>query len=155
MKRISHINIALLGIALLASCQGTRQVTQEYSHRKDSVVVREVVRVDTLHIAGAETTIEVPVEVLRRDTVFVTRYRHAQARVSIQDGILTATATCDSLERLVLSYEREISRLTKQDSQSTYIEQKARAPGRLQRLLYTLGVLGLITIVIIILLKIR
>lgn len=155
MKRIRHIIIALLGIALLASCQGTRQVTQEHSHREDSIMVREVVRVDTLHIAGAQTTIEVPVEVLRRDTVFVTRYRHAQARVSIQDGILTATATCDSLERLVLSYEREINRLTKQASQSIYIEHKARAPGRLQRLLYTLGVLGLITIVIIILLKFR
>lgn len=151
--------IALLSIVLLASCQGIRQVSQVQTVRSsDSIVVREVVRVDTLRIPGAQTTIEVPVEVLRRDTVLVARHGHATARLHIRDGMLTATAWCDSLVQLVLSHEREIYRLTKEAGHSSHIsltEQKARGPGGLLRILYTLGVLGIITIVIIILLKIR
>lgn len=101
-----------LGVMMIAvSCKVSRdQIKTTETHTTDSTSYVETVRVDTLRIAADSVHIYVPYEVLRRDTIIQVRNRWAQARIEVRDSIVHLTANCDSLERLVLSYERQLLR---------------------------------------------
>lgn len=101
--------ISVLGI--LSSCGGSKHVTHtEYSElqERDSTRYVERVIVDTI-ITPAETLeVEIPIEVLKVDTVMVFQKGRVKTKLVYQKGNIKVESTCDSLQQLILSYEKEI-----------------------------------------------
>ncbi len=100
--------IFLVIIVGLTSCRTSEQITSSAisNNSHDSVVIKEVVRVDTIRLAADSVMITTPVYSLQHDTIIKYRSRNASLKVEVTNGQLKATANCDSLERLVLSYEK-------------------------------------------------
>lgn len=107
MHKLSFLFLLLV---IAAGCNTARKTTNNHSTQSttDSVFIREVVRVDTLHIPADSVVLYVPVDVLKRDTIIRYQSRWASTTVQSQNGRIKINATCDSLQRLVLNYQREL-----------------------------------------------
>lgn len=127
-KRTDSIFPFLLIMLLLVpvGCKTVVESTDTNRYSSDSVKVKETVRVDTVFLPGATTQVRVPVEVLKTDTVIVTRNKHATQSIHVENGQVTATADCDSLEKLVLNYEREIERISSQKEDNNMVRHEEK-----------------------------
>lgn len=119
MRNVIIIAILVMG---LASCKTSQQITSTTANATatDSVVIKEVVKVDTVHIAADSVFVTVPLEVLRTDTVIKFKNQRSSVMLQVEKGNLKAIAHCDSLKRLVLSYENSISAYKKNTSEKHY-----------------------------------
>lgn len=105
MKKIS----LLLLVILFLGCKTVKTVEQSQEKRKDSISYVERVTIDTLRIPGEKVEIELPCDELRPQS-------SAQGRANVKaepkgNGYIV-TASCDSIEKLVISKDRKIYRLT-------------------------------------------
>lgn len=130
------------------SCTASRDLTHtDLRQTTDSVIIRQEVRVDTLRIAADSVVMRIPYSVAIHDTVIVVRNKWARARVVIRDSIAYITASCDSLQRLVLSYQKQVEtyRATERNIEKTLTEKTNRILPR-----YILVIVGVILLILII-----
>lgn len=100
---------------MLVGCNATRLTssTQVSNVTKDSLVYVDRVIVDTVKIPADTLFVEVPAEVFKRDTVVVYKNGRASTQIIYRNGKVTLNTRCDSLEKLVLSRDRQIYNLHK------------------------------------------
>lgn len=104
MKKIS----LLLLVILFLGCKTVKTVDKSQEKLKDSISYVERVKIDTLIIPGEKVQIELPCDELKP-------HSSAQGRANVKaepkgNGYVVVF-TCDSIEKLVISKEREIYRL--------------------------------------------
>jgi len=95
--------IIILISILMWSCATKPHVTQ---YRSDSLVYVETVKIDTLRIPAETLQFRVPFYQLVRDTMYTQRKGRIETKLVYTNGNLSVLSTCDSLERLVLSYQK-------------------------------------------------
>lgn len=142
----------LLGVMMIVvSCKVSHdQTTTSELQTSDSTYSHTTVRVDTLRIPTDTAVVRIPVQVIQRDTVIEVRNRWARARVVVRDSIVTLTANCDSLERLVLSYRSELVKVRNRQQNREHTSVKET-----NRILPWYGwAIGIAVLLIIIILKI-
>lgn len=111
-KTIYLILIALL----LASCRTPRVITAESRQTQtDSIVIRETIRDTTVIVEADSSMISALVECdsmgrayIRQLTAYRSGERLQPPKITIEDNILTATATADSLNIKIQLLERQI-----------------------------------------------
>lgn len=105
MKNLSLI----LLIGLFVSCRSVKTVDKVYESQKDSISYVDRVIVDTLKIPGEKIEIELPCgEDLKPQSFAQGR---AKVKAEPKGNGYTIIVTCDSIEKIVLSREREIKHL--------------------------------------------
>jgi len=67
-------------------------------------------KIDTVTIPADTLRVEIPIRIFKRDTVIQYRNGRASTRIIYRDGKLTLDTKCDSLSKLVLSYEESLYR---------------------------------------------
>jgi len=98
---------------------------------RDSTVVREVIRKDTIHIAGDTVRITELIEcdsITKKPKPFkaIVKSGRAKATVVIDNrGKLTVEASCDSLQKLIDVMDREIFRLRHEQTETTITKSKS------------------------------
>lgn len=119
----------LLLCLVAAGCKTARQTTftDHHATRSDSVIIREVVHLDTVRIPADSVIVHVPVTILKRDTVIRYRSERATATLQSRGGQITLTTRCESLEKLVVSYRRELIR-TRQKNKTLRRESEKEYP---------------------------
>ena len=105
MKKISII----LLVILFLGCKTTKTIEQTQEKRKDSISYVERIKIDTLRIPGEIVQIELPCDQIKPKSA-------AQGRANVKaepkgDGYVVVF-TCDSIQKLVISKDREIIRLS-------------------------------------------
>ncbi len=109
----------LVAGVLLTGCKTQREYFQSnalVNEQSDSIRYVERVKVDTIRIPRSEVTIQLPYFIYEydtlvvRDTVFEKKSGQATVQAAISNGQLTLSATCDSLEKIMLHYDRMIER---------------------------------------------
>lgn len=113
--RILAIILTLCSLTFV-SCRTLKSKKSEFKsevkteNKKDSVIVRETVRIDTVKFAQESANLAVPFSLLRDDLLNYMEKSNGRAKVIIQrvgDSIFVE-AKCDSLERLVASKSTEL-----------------------------------------------
>ncbi len=107
MRYILYITILIISL----SCKMRRTTSSSVSN--DSIIYIERVQVDTIKFPSDTIYKVFPLTTFLHDTII--EYRQGRASGSVQSKFqsLYITANCDSLERLVLSKQTEIQRLSK------------------------------------------
>lgn len=105
MKKIS----ILLIVILFLGCRTIKTTEHLQEKKKDSISYVERVKIDTIKIPGEKIEIELPCDELRPQT-------SARGRTNVKaepkgNGYVI-TASCDSIEKIVISKDREINRLS-------------------------------------------
>lgn len=117
-RRLSTFLLALLIVVLVLLLSRCRPATVITNTDRDSTVIVERLRVDTLHIAG--DTIRLAGVQIKCDSLtnlpkpLDFRRQSGRARLGLTigaTGILTAESTCDSLQRIVEIRDKEVYRL--------------------------------------------
>lgn len=109
-------------LAVITSCKSQKEVVQhtdKTDSSRDSIVYIDKVVVDTIRIPSETLEIQVPVEVLKTDTVMVYKNGRASTKVVYRDGVLNLNTRCDSLEKLVLSTEKILIKERQRNTQLT------------------------------------
>lgn len=104
MKKIS----LLLLVILFLGCKTVKTVDKSQEKRKDSISYVERVKIDTLIIPGEKVQIELPCDELKPQSSAQGR---ANVKAEPKGNGYVVVFTCDSIEKLVISKEREIYRL--------------------------------------------
>ncbi|TNE29199.1 MAG: hypothetical protein EP346_06975 [Bacteroidetes bacterium] len=106
---------ASLFIAIICAAVGccpTKSITVDERHEvktRDSLVVREIVTLDTIHIEQVDVSTETPLEDLTPGFQASTSNDRATVSIDIsKEGIVTTSCVCDSLEVYARSLEREL-----------------------------------------------
>lgn len=125
--------IRLLTIVALIAVMGcTKRITSTNTVVKDSTIVKETIRLDTIHIKGDTVRIKERIEcdsITNKPKPFRMRDRSGRASAVIEvnhAGELTVEAACDSLEKVVQLLDREIFRLRQEKKVITVIEQPSK-----------------------------
>ncbi|MEO6176770.1 MAG: hypothetical protein ABIP27_16585 [Flavobacterium circumlabens] len=144
MKKISIILLVILFIG----CRTVKTVDQSQETRKDSVSYIDRIKVDTIRIPGETVTMKLPCDQLKPQS-------SAQGRANVKaepkgDGYVVVF-TCDSIEKLVISKNREIYRLS-QELKNSNIEKTVELTF-LQTLWINLGKLFVCLIILFIVVK--
>lgn len=109
----------LVAGVLLTGCKTQREHLQssaQLSEQTDSFRLVERVVVDTIRIARDTTAIQLPFIIYQydtlvvRDTVFEKTSGRATVKAFVENGRITISAECDSIEKLVLHYDKLIER---------------------------------------------
>ncbi len=115
MKYLIFIG-ALIALMILNSCRTTKQYNNSDSYKSDSLIYIEKIRIDTLRIKGDTIVTRILCNEIKRQTI-----QSGRAKVDIEPSLdgkgYLLTATCDSLEKLIISYEKQIEKY-KKDSNS-------------------------------------
>lgn len=104
MKKISIILLVILFIG----CRTVKTVEQSQEKRKDSISYVERVKIDTLKIPGEKIQIELPCDELKPQSSAQGR---AKVKAEPKGNGYVVVLTCDSIEKLVISKDRDIYRL--------------------------------------------
>ncbi|QSW90695.1 hypothetical protein J0383_07765 [Flavobacterium endoglycinae] len=105
---MNKISIILL-VILFIGCKTVKTVEQSHEKRKDSISYVERVKIDTLKIPGEKIQIELPCDQIKPQSSFQGRTK-VKAQPNGNGYIITAS--CDSIEKIVISKDREINRLS-------------------------------------------
>jgi hypothetical protein len=106
MKKISII----LLVILFLGCKTVKTVEQSQEKHTDSISYVEIIKIDTIKIPGEKIQIELPCDQLRPQSFVQGR---ANVRAEPKGSVYIVTASCDSIEKIVISKDREINRLSK------------------------------------------
>lgn len=107
MKKLSIILIGLL----FANCRPVKSVEQTHEKQKDSISYIERVKVDTIKIPGDKIEINLPCDQIRPQSFAQGR---GKVKAEPKGNGYTVVFTCDSIEKLVISKDKEINRLSEQ-----------------------------------------
>lgn len=125
-----HAIALLLSASALASCGTIRKTaTERVTIYTDTIIRVDTVRIDTVRVPADTVTLSVPVQMLEYVDAKGVSDRSGRATVRVQriNDTIYITAACDSLEKIILSKERELSRLrSSQHTATTTVEKKER-----------------------------
>jgi hypothetical protein len=111
--------MALPVLALsFASCRSIRQA--ESIRTRDSTAVSEKLSVTPLTVPQSSVNLSLEIARLRdlpKGAVYTAHSGQATVTAGIEGDTIFITATCDSLQRLVYTYEKEIKRLSEVQSE--------------------------------------
>ncbi len=112
MKKLIYI----LLIVLLFSCRTSSliQKTDKSLVKSDSTAYSYIMKVDTVTIPADTLRVEIPITVFERDTIIQYKNGRASTRIIYRDGKIRLDTKCDSLSKLVLSYEERLFRSEKE-----------------------------------------
>jgi hypothetical protein len=105
MKKISIILLVILCVG----CRTIKTVEQTQETKKDSVSYIERVKIDTLRIPAEKIQIELPCNQLRPQSSAQGR---AKVKAEPRGNGYIVVLSCDSIEKIVISKDREINRLS-------------------------------------------
>jgi hypothetical protein len=105
---MKKLNLLLL-VLLFASCKTAKSTQISQAKQKDSVSYVERVIVDTLKIPGDKIEIKIPCDDLKYQSFSKGR---AKVKVEPKGNWYVITASCDSIEKLLISKEKETIRLS-------------------------------------------
>ena len=140
----------LMLILVACNAKHVTNSTKVNERTKDSIVYVDRVTVDTVKFPTETLVVRVPVTVFERDTVVVFKNGRASTKLVYQDKIITIHTQCDSLEKLVLSRDRQLLNLRsyiKESSTETKEKLKKEVPWYYKSALWIC--LGLILFLII------
>ena len=128
-------------LVLFTSCVSRHQIkelTNETSNTLDSVRIIERVIVDTIRIPAEEIISVIPITVFKHDTVIFYKQGRAQTRIVYKSGKLHLNTRCDSLERLILSTQKELIHISRQNESKKQISEsnKERENSALKRTIF-------------------
>lgn len=107
MKQVIYIVL----IILLTSCRLTSSLiekTDKTSVKSDSTNYSYIIKIDTVTIPADTLRVEIPITVFERDTIIQYKNGRASTRIIYKDGKIRLDTKCDSLSKLVLSYEEKL-----------------------------------------------
>lgn len=125
---MNKLKLALLLLIVLISAGCCPKQVETITKTKDSISFKEVVKVDTFKVK-ADTIHESIFVDCDSFTPINKFYRSGRANLKIETdekGKLTLTATCDSLEKLIISKTTEIRSLKEQLSEKTTVKKRKR-----------------------------
>ncbi|MCV9929527.1 hypothetical protein OIU83_17835 [Flavobacterium sp. LS1R49] len=102
--------IIVMILFLLLGCKSVKSTQQIIEKQKDSISYVERVVVDTLRIPGDIISVNVPCDQLTNQSFSKGR---AKVKLEPKGNGYTITVSCDSIEKLILSKNIEINRLSK------------------------------------------
>lgn len=106
MKKIS---IILLVLVLCIGCRTTKITEHSQEKKKDSISYVERTKIDTIKIPGERVEIELPCDQIKPQSSAQGR---AKVKAEPKGNGYVVVLTCDSIEKLVISKDREIFRLS-------------------------------------------
>jgi hypothetical protein len=119
----------LILIWALLGCKSKSSINQSsLEYQNNAVLVERNVQLDTIRIPADTVKLTVPVSVLLRDTIIQLKNNVATSTITINKGQFTAMAVCDSLEKMVVSYQQQTTILKHQLSQKSTQETTIREP---------------------------
>lgn len=147
---MNKISIILL-LVLCIGCRSKKTTVQSEVKQKDSISYIERVKIDTLKIPGDRIEIELPCDQIRPQSSAQGR---AKVKAEPRGNGYIVKFTCDSIEKIVISKDREIYRLnellkiarSKETLELTYMQKIWIAGGKI--LAFILGLLGIITLLV-------
>lgn len=145
----------IAAILLLASC--SKRTTSTTSSVRDSIIIKEVVRIDTVKLPGATVTIREQIECdsvtnKPKPATLSGQGGRAKIKVSIDSaGMLTATGGCDSLNQIIKALDREVYHLRHEQKKETVTvtEYKTRGIDKFCRWFTGISLLLIILIVVL------
>lgn len=105
MKKISIILLVILFIG----CRTVKTTEQTQEKRKDSISYVERIKIDTLKIPGEKVQIELPCDQIKPQSSVQGR---AKVEAEPKGNGYIVYVSCDSIEKLVISKNIEINRLS-------------------------------------------
>lgn len=149
--------ITIVAVVALASC--SKRTVSTTTSVRDSIIIKEVVRVDTVKIPGETVTIREQIEcdsLTNKPKPTSITVQKSKAKVSVRidsAGMLTATGGCDSLEAVVKALDKEVFHMRHEQKKETITitEYKTRGIDKFCR--WFTGI-SLLLIVLIVVLKI-
>ena len=114
----------------LSAC--SKKITSTTSSVRDSIIIREIVRYDTVRVKADTIRVKQIIEcdsVTNKPKPFKIKEHSGRAKATVEvksNGELTVTASCDSLELVVQTLDREVFRLRHEQKQSTTIKQPSK-----------------------------
>lgn len=114
--------LALVVIFLLLGCRSVKNTQQVIEKQKDSISYVERVVIDTLRIPGDVISVKIPCDQLTNQSFSKGR---AKVKIEPKGNGYTLIVSCDSIEKLILSKNIEINRLSnllKDNTQTKVIE---------------------------------
>lgn len=122
--------IFLLPLFVAASC--SKKTVTTITDVTDSTIVKETVRMDTIHIKGDTVVLKEFIECdsnTNKPKPFKVRGRSGRASSTIEvkeDGSLHVESVCDSLQKLIASKDKEIFRLRKEKKTVTIVKEPSK-----------------------------
>lgn len=138
-------------IVSLSAC--SKKLTTTTSSVKDSTFVREIIKHDTVRVKGDTITIKQMIEcdsVTHQPKPFKIKEHSGRAKATIEvkpSGELTLVASCDSLELVVQTLDREIFRLRHEQKETTIVKQPSKFKIWIDYTAYFLAIIFIIYIV--------
>ena len=134
MKQLFFIVVQTAIFLALFSCGSSKNVSHTtYSKLEshDSIAYVERTIVDTVVIPAETLEVQIPFEVLKLDTVMVFKNGRVQTEIRYINGNIELQSTVDSLEKLVLSTEKEFTSFKneKSDEKEVFISEKVKGVG--------------------------
>jgi len=150
-----RVNIIILILGLLAGCKSAK--THTNVEISDSTIVREIVRTDTVRIAGDtirfETIIECDSITKSPKPIYIERrgVRSGAILNIASSGALIVESQCDSLTEMIESKDTEITRLRKEKRTITKVvtEFKTRWYDKIARIITVFLFGGLIAYLLV------
>lgn len=118
MKKISTILVVLI---LCVGCRTIKKTEHTQQTKKDSVSYIERIKIDTLKIPGEKIEIQLPCDQLKPQSAAKGR---AKVKAEPKGNGYIVVISCDSIEKLVISKNREIYRLNELLKNSSSTETK-------------------------------
>jgi hypothetical protein len=140
---MKKLNLLLL-VVLFASCKTVKNTQISQEKQKDSISYVERVIVDTLKIPGDKIEIKIPCDDLKSQSFSKGR---AKVKVEPKGNGYVITASCDSIEKLLISKEKEIIRLSEKLKSND--SQKVVGLTQLQSFWIVMGKIFMVLLIII------
>lgn len=122
-SRNATFAVIFLFALLMWNCGGTKETTVSHTSSRDSTMFREISRIRPVTVPLTQADLRLDLKEMANLTpgaVFQDKNGQASVQVERRDSIIIITATCDSLQILVESQYREITRLRSEvDQQAT------------------------------------
>lgn len=140
---MKKLNLLLL-VLLFASCKAVKNAQISQEKQKDSISYVERVIIDTLKIPGDKIVVQIPCDELKSQNFSKGR---AKVKVEPKGNGYVITASCDSIEKLLISKEKEIIRLSEKLKNSD--SQKVTGLTQLQSFWIVMGKIFMVVLIII------
>lgn len=145
--------VLIISILILSLSACSKKISTTTSSVRDSTVIREIIKHDTVHVKADTITIKQMIEcdsVTNKPKPFKIKEHSGRAKATVEvktNGELTVIASCDSLELVVQTMDREIFRLRHEKKETTILKQPSKFKIWIDYTAYFLSILLILYIV--------
>lgn len=143
--------ILSLAIASLTSC--SKKLVSTNNSVKDSTYVREIIKHDTVHVKGDTVSIIQRIEcdsITNKPKPIMIKEHVGRARASVQvkaNGELKVVASCDSLQLIVNTLDKEVFHLRHEQKDTTIVNHPSKFKIWIDYTAYFLAIIFILYIV--------